>query len=251
MEEYLRLLSEGQVDFSSLISRECPIEDAEKIFEELKSPQNKLLGVILTYQYKESSLALPEENVVRYQRKKSGTLGKIRVGVIGAGSFAKEVHLPNLKSYSKIFDIHAIADKNHVNAKECANIFGADYGTTDYRQILDDPDTDMVIIATRHHLHAKIAGEAAVAGKAVLLEKPMAMNMKELDELIKILRDTRVSFMVGFNRRFSPHAQKAKEIIGKHRNPVQSGQCPTASSGSLGLFRGRRWKNHRRILPYD
>lgn len=220
MEEYLRLLAEGKINFSSLVSSECPVENAPQIYEELKSPDNKYLGVILTYNFDESLLSKPEEKVVHYSTARKEAAGKIRVGVIGAGGFAKEVHLPNLQSLSDFYDIRAIASRDGANAKETAKRFKAEYATTDYHQIIDDPNIDMAIITTRHNLHAQIAIEAAKAGKAIFVEKPMALNLEELNELESVLKETNVPYMVGFNRRFSPCALKAKEIIGKPLNPI-------------------------------
>ena len=78
----------------------------------------------------------------------------------------------------------------------------------------------MVVISTRHNLHAQIAMEAAKTGKAVFVEKPMALSEKELQELIRTLEKTKVPFTVGFNRRFSPCAGKIKEIIKNRVNPM-------------------------------
>ena len=78
----------------------------------------------------------------------------------------------------------------------------------------------MVIIATRHNLHAQMAIEAAKAGKTIFLEKPMALNKEELNELVKVLEKTKVPFMIGFNRRFSPYAQKIKELVKNRANPM-------------------------------
>lgn len=220
MEEYLRMISERKINFPSLVSLECQVNEASKIYEQLRSSTNKHLGVILTYDFDESLILDPAQYVSRYKAKRKDVDGRIHVGIIGAGGFAKKVHLPNLKSLSDLYDILAIASRDGANAKETARQFGAAYATTDYHQVLDDQDIDMVLIGTRHNLHAQIAIEAARAGKAIFLEKPMAVNLKELAELERVLKDTQVPFMVGFNRRFSPCALKAKEMIEKPSNPI-------------------------------
>lgn len=196
------------------------MEDAPQIYEELKSADNKQLGVVFTYNFDESLIDKSDQRKIEYNVEREKIDGKIRVGIIGAGNFAKGVHLPNLKSLSEIYDIRAIASRNGVNAKETAKQFGAGYATTDYKDLFNDPEVDMVMITTRHDLHARMAIEAAQAGKAIFLEKPMATNLEELNELEQVLIETKVPFTVGFNRRFSPCAQRAKEIIGKPRNPV-------------------------------
>ena len=92
--------------------------------------------------------------------------------------------------------------------------------TTDYKQILNDENIELVLVSTRHNLHAKIAVDALKAGKAVFVEKPMALNESEMLELKEIIEKTKIPYMVGFNRRFSPYATKIKEIIENRTNPL-------------------------------
>ena len=146
--------------------------------------------------------------------------GNINVAVIGAGGFAKSIHLPNLKKLSDLYHLRAVVDIIGSNAKATAEQFEADYATTNYGDVLADKSVDMVMIATRHNTHAPIAIASAQAGKAVFVEKPMALNQVELDTLADVLKETHVPFMVGFNRRFSPAARRSKEIIGKRQNPL-------------------------------
>jgi predicted dehydrogenase/threonine dehydrogenase-like Zn-dependent dehydrogenase len=222
MQEYLRLMGDGKIDFPSIVSVEAAVERAPEIYEELRSPDNKYLGVIFTYNFDESLLEEPRRKTVSYRVEGKSATGKIRVGLIGAGGFAKDVHLPNLQSLSGLYDIRAISSRNGFNARETSEKFGARYAATDYRQVLGDPDIDMVLVATRHDLHARISKEAAIAGKAVFVEKPMSLNHEEIDDLVDVLKETKVPFMVGFNRRFSPFALRAREIIGAPLNPVMA-----------------------------
>lgn len=214
MEEYLRLLTDEKINIKPLIERVYPIEDAPKAYEELKTESNKPLIVLLKY----NEESTPTRKIIVSENK--DPKDKLNVALVGAGSFAKGVHLPNLKKLSNLFNIHAIASRTGSNAKAIATQYDASYATTDYREILEDKDVDIVIIATRHNLHAQMAIEAAKAGKCVLLEKPMALNKEELRELVDTLEKMKTPFMVGFNRRFSPYTQKIKEVV-KHRlNPM-------------------------------
>jgi len=214
MKEYLSLLSENKVNVKDLIEGIYKIEEAPKAFESLKSGANKPLIILLEY----NKDLLIKDRIVKtsYETRHD----RINVGIIGAGSFAKEVHLPNLKKLDDFYNINAICRKSGNNAKSLAEEFNAAYATTDYTEILKDDDIDMVLISTRHNLHAKIAMDAAKAGKAIFLEKPMALNVEELSELTDILEKTKVPFIVGFNRRFSPFALKIKEIINNRVNPI-------------------------------
>jgi len=95
-----------------------------------------------------------------------------------------------------------------------AGKYGFDYCTTDYTELLNDEDIDVVLITTRHNLHAPMTIEALKAGKDVFVEKPLAMNIEELSELISAVDENPGQVMVGFNRRFSPFTTYAKELFG-------------------------------------
>jgi predicted dehydrogenase len=220
MQEYLRLIDDGKVDFKTLVDRVYPVDEAAKAYESLGRHEGRRpLAVLL--EYKEEGE--PHKLVPRVQIQPTTKItGRIGVAVIGAGNFAQAFHLPNLKSLSSKYQILAIADTVGTVAESTAKRYEASYATTDYRQVLADDNVDMVVITTRHNLHAAIAMEAAKSGKAVLCEKPMAMNEKELNELVGVLQETKVPYMVGFNRRFSPAAVRVKKIL----SGASSGRTP-------------------------
>ncbi len=214
MQEYLRLLEDEKINIKPLIEEIYPIEKAAKAYEELKTAASKPLMVLLKY----NKEAIPERKIVISKRKI--TKDKLNIALIGAGNFAKAIHLPNLQKLKNIYNIYAAVSKTGSNAKVISKQYGASYATTDFREVLKDKDVDMVIITTRHNLHAQIAIESAKSGKAVFVEKPMAVNAEELKELVSVLGETKVPFMVGFNRRFSSYARKIKEIIKDRQNPM-------------------------------
>lgn len=220
MQEYLRLIDDGKMDFKTLVDRVYPVDDAAKAYESLgRHEGGRPLAVLL--EYKEEGK--PEKLEPRVEIHPTTKIaGKIGVAVIGAGNFAQAFHLPNLKSLSNKYQIVAIADTVGTVANSTAKRCEASYATTDYREVIADDNVDMVVITTRHNLHAKIATEAAKAGKAVLCEKPMAMNEEELDELVGVLQETKASYMVGFNRRFSPAAVRVKKVL----SGASSGRTP-------------------------
>lgn len=219
MAEYLRMIAEGKVRLAAILEGEYNLAQAPEAYAALKGSAEKPLAVLLRYPVRtdDSVAGKLETKTVLSPRVMSG---KIRMAVVGAGNFAKAVHLPNLRKLSDLYHIRAIVSGTGTNALATAQQFGADYASTNYEDVLKDPDVDAVLICTRHHLHAQQAIQAAKAGKAILLEKPMALNQEELDRLVAVLQETGVPFMVGFNRRFSPAAKRAKEIIAGRQNPV-------------------------------
>jgi predicted dehydrogenase len=218
MQAYLQMLANGKVDIKAVIEREYVIAEAEKAYEILKTAEDKPLGVLLSYGHEERNQV--DKLIKKISLKPFKPSGKINVALVGAGGFAKGMHLPNLKKLTDLYYLRAIVSGTGSNAKATAKQFGADYATSDYDEVLEDETVDMVMICTRHNLHATMAIKAARSEKAIFLEKPMALNQDELDDLVNVLEETRVPFMVGFNRRFSPAARRAKEILEGHQTPL-------------------------------
>ncbi len=219
MAEYLRLVAEGKVRLSGILEREYDLAQAAEAYAELKSSAVKPMGVVLRYPSDIEGYTTTKLETRTFLNSRTVS-GKIRIAVVGAGNFAKAMHLLNLQKLSHLYHIRAIVTASGTNALATARQFGADYASTNYKDVLNDPDVDAVLICTRHNLHARQAMAVARAGKAIFLEKPMALNQAELDELVAVLRETGVPFMVGFNRRFSPAARRAKEIISGRQNPL-------------------------------
>jgi predicted dehydrogenase len=155
---------------------------------------------------------------------KAAGSNRIRVALVGAGGFAKEMHLPNLKELANRYHLQAVVSRTGHNAKETAQQFGANYATTDYQQVLDDPEVDAVIITTRHHLHAAMAIMALKANKHVLLEKPLALNLEELSKIEAFFADGNAKpvpiLLTGFNRRFSRYARRISQLVQGRSNPM-------------------------------
>jgi predicted dehydrogenase len=170
------------------------------------------LAVLFKYDPGKTEGSLSHVFEIKENTSKDVSKKNISIGIIGAGSFAKNVHLPNIKSISG-FDIRAISTANNENAKRTAKQYGAKYCTTDFHDLLKDKDIDAVLITTRHNLHKSIIIEAARANKHVFVEKPMAMSYEECREIAKIIKETGVLLTVGFSRRFSPFAQKLKSLL--------------------------------------
>ena len=224
MAEYLRLISEEKLNVALLISSIYPLDEAVDAYEVLKSPLLKPLMALLSYpEY------IEKQEVLRTIPNVSSTKAiknTIRIAIAGAGGFAKAMHLPNLQSLSNYYHIQAINSRTGHNALSTAKQFNANYSTTEYEKILSDEEVDVVLIATRHNLHADMVLKALKSGKHVLVEKPLALNQNELDEIIKFYSEQELKvgsspiLLAGFNRRFSPYIQRIFELTEKRTNPM-------------------------------
>lgn len=218
MAEYLRLLTEKRIQVEPLISARYPISEANKAYASLTENQEKPMMVLLTY----PECNISPERILYLTPKAVVTPGKIRIAVLGAGAFARSAHLPNIKKLNDRFTLQAVATRTGHSAAQIAKQFGAHYCTTDFNDVLKDPEVDAVIIATRHQQHASQALAALKAGKHVLVEKPLSLTMEELDSITEFLesnKSTSPVLLTGYNRRFSPYALRLADILSKRSGP--------------------------------
>ncbi len=214
MEEFLRLLADKKMTLQGLINGTFPIDRAEEAYDLVFNPKGKqIYGLLLSY---------PEDSkptstlVLDHIGTPSVSAGKsvINIGVIGLGSFTTSTVLPHLKEAigrNTDVKITAVANTTGKKADQVAKQWNANYATNDYRKILEDKNIDLVICATRHSSHAKIAEEALALNKNLYLEKPVALNDEELEKVIAAAKKSKGRLFTGFNRRFSKHFLEAKK----------------------------------------
>jgi predicted dehydrogenase len=220
MAEYLRLVADGRVVVAPLIERRFPIADVTQAFEALQSNSSGAHLVLLEYP---SSSVTPARRIPTAHAMVEKKTGAIGLAVVGAGNFAKGMHLPNLHALPE-FHLHAVVSRTGHNALQAARQFGASYASTDYDEVLRDPNVEAVLIATRPNLHTEMALRALAAGKHVLVEKPPAIYPEELAQLRRFFDDAdaapRPLLMTGFNRRFSPIARQIRDITQQRSAPM-------------------------------
>jgi Predicted dehydrogenases and related proteins len=219
MAEYLRLVAEGRVTLTPLISDIYPITEADRAYEALQSSIQKPLMVLLSYpSVTEIARTIPNPSA------RASNNRQLRLAVVGAGGFARGMHLPNLQALQDRYYLQAIVSRTGHNAVATAKQFGATYASTDFGQVLRDPEVDAVLIATRHDLHARMALDALKAGKHVLVEKPLALTSEELEEIQRFYSSLGEGagpvLLTGFNRRFSKYARRIKEMVEERSNPM-------------------------------
>ena len=219
LDAFLRLCAEGRVDTSALVTHVMPVDDGERAFELLVREPATTLGVVLSYPpARRPTAAAPARSVqVGVDRARLGH--PIQVAAIGLGSFAREVHLPNLTRGGDFALRWAVAKSGGSAARE-ARAFGAVYASTDWREALADPAVDAVVISTRHDSHAELSASALEAGKHVLVEKPLGLTEAEVDRVMAAHATSGRVLTVGTNRRYSHPARLARELVAAAQTPA-------------------------------
>lgn len=208
MKSFLDLVGRRDVRVEPLITQRYPIENAEAAYAVVTGDAaTPAIAIVLTYDRE-----APQPSRVELGRPARALPGTINVGVIGAGQFAKGVLLPEFARH-KAVRLHAICTATGVSSQHVAQRYGSQYCTSDPADIFADPDIHAVVIATRHHLHASLAADALRAGKAVFVEKPLALTEDSLAALVAEARASGGCLMVGFNRRFAPLAVRCRDFF--------------------------------------
>ena len=217
IEAFLALIAAGRIDVKPLITHRFSIDDAERAYQLISGSTNeKYLAVVLTYDT-ESEVSRRIEN--RVAVKKTGALtGRVGIGLIGAGGYAQKVLLPNFKAAGAEFC--SIASASGVSARDVGTKYGFAQFVSDAQSVIADPQANLIVIATRHGSHAGLAAQALEHGKHVLVEKPLALNDRELDSVLEAASHSEGQLLVGFNRRFSPLALRAKEVFADRQSPL-------------------------------
>jgi polar amino acid transport system substrate-binding protein len=213
MEAFLDLLATGRVRIEPLITKRYAIEDAKDAYESILGGKDALIGVILDYDPEK-----PQDVTVHLVPK--GTTpkiaGDVRIGVVGAGAFAKSVLLPALKKVPRV-TIAGVTTRSGISARAVADQFAAESATSDMHAVIAAPDIDAVLVATRHDTHADLVAEALANKKHVFVEKPLAVNPEGLARVIEAWNAaggyTAPVVFTGFNRRFSPLTQTLRKHI--------------------------------------
>lgn len=231
MQAFLELVSQGRITPKALITHRFAIADAQKAYALLEGDA-PYIGILINYPQPQTE---PPQRCIEVNRAKPAIAPATGgIGFIGAGNFAKSVLLPELRKIDGV-SLTGVATATGLSATHVAETFGFHYAATDHREILNDPATSIVFIATRHDTHAPLAAEALRAGKHVFVEKPLAVSREQLADVVKAAEESPGLLMVGFNRRFSPLIQRAKEVLKGRTAPlvmlyrINSGPIPAES----------------------
>ena len=216
IESFLDLVAGKRVNVDKLTTHQFRIEEAERAYQLISGDSSEpYLGVVLNYD--------PEAELTR--RVALGTAPAPRqsargivLGVIGAGGYVPAMLLPHFKSEGVEF--RSIATASGISAHDVGKRFGFAEAVSSADEVLDNPDVNLVVVGTRHDLHAELARKALEQNKNVFVEKPLALNDEQLDAVLAAAAQSSGRLMVGFNRRFSPLAQEAKAHFANRDTPL-------------------------------
>ena len=220
METFLKLLADRKLDLQPLITHRFPIEQSRSAYDLITGKtQEPSLAVLI--EYPQTAKHDAQRRVDLLRTRPTAGHSSVRVGFIGAGSFACSTLLPAIKRTGGV-DLVITAAANGSHARHATAKFGFRSCTTDEHEVIDHLEVNTVVIATRHHLHAPQVTAALRAGKHVFCEKPLCLNQAELMEIsdAQDRQQHHSLLMVGFNRRFAPLAVRMKDFLHDVHEPL-------------------------------
>jgi predicted dehydrogenase len=234
MEAFVDYLATGAINVAPLVERQCALEEAPQAYEEIR--EGRAYTVLIRYAPRrvEAAAAFPQNG---HSAARPRLQGRLRVGCIGAGSFARGIVFPQLRKVG-CAELDAVATASGVGAESARRIAGFRRACTP-DELIHDPNIDAVFILTQHDSHADYLLKALKLGKLVFVEKPLCARTKELEAIKQAYRsrveaDAKPPFiMVGFNRRFAPFSEKTKAFFNGRREPmamqirINAGYIPT------------------------
>jgi predicted dehydrogenase/threonine dehydrogenase-like Zn-dependent dehydrogenase len=219
LECFLDLIARKEIEVETLVSGVFPLENASAVYADLASGSLKAVGVLLEYPARPADT--PPKSVTSMMIRASSAIaprgrndGRLAIGFIGAGNYASAMLLPGLAGLPNACLAH-VATTRSLSAVNAQRRFGFTTASTNADAVLEDKTLDAIFIVTRHHTHADLVCRALETGKAVFVEKPLALTREELDRITEVIVNTgNDRLMVGFNRRFAPLLTQMRSQFG-------------------------------------
>jgi predicted dehydrogenase/threonine dehydrogenase-like Zn-dependent dehydrogenase len=227
-ETILNAIASNSIDVKSLITERIALDK----YNEIYSDMNNGRSIASILEYPEKELNQPNRSIRLNTADFQGGHGV--VGIIGAGNFTSAMILPCLKKTKA--KLKYIASSGGLTGTILAKKYNIANSTTDYKSILNDKDVDLVMVTTRHNSHASLVVQALDHGKHVFVEKPLALNLIELYQIIEATEKSKKTVTVGFNRRFAPLAIKMKTLLGDSGSPMN-----IIATMNAGFIPGNVW----------
>jgi predicted dehydrogenase/threonine dehydrogenase-like Zn-dependent dehydrogenase len=219
LECFLDLLARKDIEVESLITGVFPLETATAVYHDLAAGSLDAVGVLLEYPARPEDSQPPSASLLisggRPATPRGTSAGQLAIGFIGAGNYASSMLLPHLARLKTVRLAH-VATTRSLSAVNAQRRFGFPAASTSADAVLEDTSLDAIFIVTRHHTHADLVCRALETGKAVFVEKPLALTRDELQRIIDVVTDTgNDRLMVGFNRRFAPLLGQMRSQFGQ------------------------------------
>ncbi|MGH9730008.1 MAG: bi-domain-containing oxidoreductase [Candidatus Acidiferrales bacterium] len=220
-EAVLDLMASKALNVAPLISHRFPIEQAEEAYAQLTSGK-PTLGIVLQYPESVSTKETDSRTVVLNSKKSFDAPSKPVVGCIGAGNYGGRVLIPELVKAGA--QLHTIVTASGLNAVHYGKKFAFARASTNAADLFAQKEINTLVIATRHDSHAQLVSEALRSGRHVYVEKPLALSREQLAGVETAYAESAAQgaapiILVGFNRRFSPHVQRMREILRSTKGP--------------------------------
>jgi len=220
MEAFLDYLAAGTINVAPLLERRCQLEEAPLAYEEIR--QSRVYTVLIHYPASDSG---PVPSAVKKSQPiaRPRPEGALRVGCIGAGSFARGVIFPRLRKIHGV-TLEAVATATGVAAEAARKVVGFHRACTP-EELIVDPNVDALFILTRHDSHARYLLTALPKCKPIFIEKPLCVRREELTAIRRMYGaqaelGATPFVMAGFNRRFAPLTQKVRDFFAGRREPM-------------------------------
>ncbi|MDQ3744854.1 MAG: Gfo/Idh/MocA family oxidoreductase [Acidobacteriota bacterium] len=228
LEAFLDMLAAGRVQTAPLVTHRFPIEESDRAYKLISGDAGEpYLAVVISYdterELERHVINQSQKSKVKSQKFESRSsvparASAVRVGLVGAGDYARRILLPHFKANGVEFV--SIATAAGVTARDVGERYGFARFVSGADEVITDESVNLCVIATRHDSHSELARRALARGLDVFVEKPLALNDEELDAVLEEAARSRARLTVGFNRRFSPHARAAREFFADRRAPL-------------------------------
>ncbi|MFF8354749.1 bi-domain-containing oxidoreductase [Streptomyces chartreusis] len=221
---FLDLVARGRVDVEPLVSHIADFDDAVETYRSLKDGDLKAVAVLFRYPEQEDraeapAVAVPTVNV-KPAPARAAANRPVRLAFVGAGNYATSMLLPHLAGRDGV-ELSTVVTTTALSGANAQRKFGFAEATTDLDAVLGDKSIDAVFVVTRHSSHADLTRQALLAGKAVFVEKPLALTEEDLAGVLAAVEESgNDRLQVGFNRRFAPLLTEAKERFGARTGPA-------------------------------
>jgi predicted dehydrogenase/threonine dehydrogenase-like Zn-dependent dehydrogenase len=214
-EAVLALMAAGRVDPTPLVTHRFDIGDAARAYDTVIGSEPSL-GIVLRYPERSEAKGAPQRSVIL--RSDEPQPGRGVIGWIGSGNFASRVLIPAFAKAGAM--LHTLASSGGVSAAVVGKREGFRRATTDPDTLLGNEMIDTILVTTRHDTHASWTRRALQAGKHVFVEKPLALNLEDVDRIASTLERSSAVMCVGFNRRYAPMAVRAREALRGRTGPL-------------------------------